>query len=797
MIVAPGMTGTQILHYRVGERLGAGAMGEVFAAEDVRLGRRVALKFLPRSIQHDESSRARLLKEARAASVLTSPNVAATYDIGEFDGSPFLVMELVEGELLSTRIARGPLVVDDVLDIALQIADALQDAHAHGVVHRDIKSANLMVTGRGLVKVLDFGLAKFLEPIRYEPSGAIDASQQQTLVGTLVGTLFYMSPEQALGRSVDHRTDLFSTGVVMYEMLTGRLPFHGATLTGAIDRIVHGTPPAMARFDDDARPALERVVRKLLAKDPDDRYQSARDLAIDLRQERRDLRGDERTPSPAPPPLQNVIAVMTFVNISKDASDDWIGSGMAETVTADLKRVQGLAVIGRERMYDALKHLRAGEVREVDDRIAIEVGRVLGASWIVAGGYQRVGGQIRMTARLVDITTGALATTVKIDGLLTELFALQDRIVFELTQWLDLGLARSEVRQIERAETSSVEAYEDYSRGMMNMRRATRESLDRAMYLFERAVERDPRYAIAWAALGEAYEVKATMLGLSGLAQKSITCLERAVEIDPRLANAHAELAWALLAAARHDEAIVAARDAVRLEPANARGHAALARAYWAGKGMIDEGIGELEQTAAINPDAGYALLQLGLLYTLRGEYERAEHVCRRAIDLQEQYISGREGLLVMGARTRLGYVFYRSGRYDEALREYERELTFLGTTDHALRERNIIEINQKMGAAHLRMGNLDEAHRRLDAAITAFDQRRAQGSDDPFTTYYVACALALKGDAENAARHLRETFGQLRALNTWRARHDPDFDGIREHPAFIAALADHAQADT
>jgi eukaryotic-like serine/threonine-protein kinase len=228
--------GSTIQHYRIGERLGAGGMGEVFRGEDVRLGRPVALKFLPQALKSDPESRARLLNEARAASLLNSPNIATTYDIGEYQGADFIVMEYVVGELLSSRVAKGPLPVRDAIDIAIQIGDALDDAHAHGIVHRDIKSANVMRTDRGLVKVLDFGLAKFL------PGGQNDVTRpQMTMAGMVVGTVSYMAPEQALGRPVDHRADLFSLGVVLFEMLTGRVPFEGTTPTEIIDRILHET----------------------------------------------------------------------------------------------------------------------------------------------------------------------------------------------------------------------------------------------------------------------------------------------------------------------------------------------------------------------------------------------------------------------------------------------------------------------------------------------------------------------------------------------------------------------------
>ena len=258
------VVGTTVQHYRIGERLGAGGMGEVYRGEDTRLGRPVALKFLPPSLKADPDSRARLLNEARAASMLRSPNIAVTYDIGEDGGTDFIVMEYVDGELLSSRVLKGPLPVREVVEIGLQVADALDEAHARGIVHRDIKSANLMRTERGLVKVLDFGLAKFLSV-----TPATDLTQApMTMAGMVVGTVSYMAPEQALGKPIDHRADLFSLGVVLFELVTGRMPFEGTSPTEIIDHILHETPPPPSRYAAAVPPAFDAAVARALEKDP-------------------------------------------------------------------------------------------------------------------------------------------------------------------------------------------------------------------------------------------------------------------------------------------------------------------------------------------------------------------------------------------------------------------------------------------------------------------------------------------------------------------------------------------------
>ncbi|HXG91734.1 MAG TPA: protein kinase [Blastocatellia bacterium] len=805
------MTGNTVLHYRIGERLGAGGMGEVYRAEDLRLGRAVALKFLPASYQYDPDRRERFLKEARAASALRSPHIAAIYDIGEHEGASFIVMEYVKGELLSTRLERGPLPVCEAIEIAIQVADALDEAHNLGIVHRDIKSSNLIITERGLVKILDFGLAK-VSTGDLTQSGAAQGGDatarlgQETVVGVVLGTVSYMSPEQALAREVDNRSDIFSLGVVLYEMLTGRLPFTGNSTTEIIDRIINQEPPAVARFNYSVPFELERIIRKAIEKNPGYRYQSAREMYIDLRNLRRDLDTNVRTGNisaypteqqatiilseskplaGAPTQLENALAVMTFSNITKEAADDWIGSGIAETVTADAKKIHGLSVIGRERIFEVLKNLNSGQLGEFDETLAIDIGRRLGARWILSGGYQKIGEMIRITARVIEVTSGEIIKTVKIDGKISEIFDLQDKIVYELSQGLNLQLGTSEITEIERDETQSVEAYENFSRGMINLRTGSRDSLDRAIHFFEKATQLDPNYASAWAGLSAVYDLKGSFLGIPELSHKAIEFAQKAIAVNPRLSYAYQFLGGAYNSIGRFDEAIEAIKEAVRLEPNNAGAHASLARAYWIGKGMIDEAIKEFEHAIAINPQAGYSYLQLVFLHTIRGNYERAEALARAAIDLQQRYISGREGLQIVGAHTRLGYVYYRQGRYDDAIAEYEREMEFLMASDHALRDRSMIELNQKLGAAYLRKGMMEEAEKHFKRAIKKFEERVVKGSDDPFTKYYVACLYALRGEAERAIKYLEESSAHMRDFNRVRVKTDPDFESLRDHPRF------------
>jgi non-specific serine/threonine protein kinase len=809
-------------------------MGEVYLAEDTRLGRQVALKFLPASYEYDPDRRDRFFKEARAASALRSPNIAAIYDIGEFEGSSFIVMEYVAGEVLSRKIERDPLPIWDAIDISMQVADALDEAHSLGIIHRDIKSANLIITERGLVKVLDFGLAKFITaPLG---AGGDDKHQgqdtdptfrlgQETVAGVVMGTISYMSPEQALGRVVDHRSDIFSLGIVTYEMLTGRRPFEGNSSTEVMDKIIHQEPAAIARFNYGVPHELERILRKALEKSPDFRYQSTREMYIDLRNLRRDLEANRQAGQTGSYPaeyqstssisgsrrlqtgegvssalghsgehshtarLGNAVAVLTFSNITKEPSDEWIGSGIAETVTADLQSIRGLSVIGRETIFETLRNIGSGHLGEFDEKFGIDIGRRLGASRIIGGGYQRIGDMIRITARFVDVETGVLVKTVKIDGKIAEIFDLQDKIVFELTQGLNLQLGNSEITEIERDETRSVEAYENYSRGILNLRTASRDSLDRAIHMLEKAVELDPNYARAWAALGGAYDLKGSFANLPELVKKGIELIQKSISLNPNISQAHQWLGGAYTGIGKYDEAIKAIEESLRIEPTNAGAHQALARAYWIGFGSIERGIEELERAVTLNPQLGYAFLQLTFLYTITGEYEKAIEAAKKAIDLQEKFISGKEGLQIIGAHTRLGYVYYRQGRYDEAIKEYNIEMDFLLSSDHSLRERTMIELDQKLGAAYMKKGMAEEAEGRFKRAVKKFEDRISKGAADAPTMYYIACLYSLRGDPEAAVKYLRESFAGFEKINRLRAKGDPDLDPVRDDPRFIELM--------
>jgi tetratricopeptide (TPR) repeat protein/predicted Ser/Thr protein kinase len=775
-------------------------MGEVYLAEDQRLGRRVALKFLASQVNSDPEARERLIREAQAAALLRSPHIAVTYDLGEYDGGLFIAMEYVEGELLSTRIARGPLAVPDGLDVALQLADALDEAHGRGIVHRDIKSANLMLTSRHLVKVLDFGLAKFLRTPRADEGRTLAGV---TSPGLVMGTLSYMAPEQLSGTAVDQRADLFSSGVVLYEMLAGRLPFQGATMTEIADHILNHEPDAIARYNYNVAEDVEAIVRKALNKRREFRYQTARDFYIDLLNARRRIvqtdshRGgisawlspidfaDAASPMPMAPPAVSKppvtsVAVLNFANITGNPADDWIGQGIAESLTADLTRLKAIVVVPREQIFELQRSLN--EIgRSIDERQAIEMGRRLNASVTVSGAYQRLGERIRITAQVIEVTKSRQIATVKVDGRVEDLFDLQDRLVTELAQGLEVEVVQKDQSAPDESGTQSIEAYEAFSRGMLNLRLADRASIERAISLFEDALQRDPGYVDAMLGLASALEIKGAFLSLPDLYNRSLALATEAAKLRPDSAEAQEQLGDTFGSMGRYDESITALREAIRLAPDRASAHGSLARAYWLGKGDIDGAIAEFEATLQLNPAAGYVHLQLAMLYTLRGDYEAAEQLSRDAIRLQDQAMSGSTGLIVVGAHSRLGYVHYRQGRYDEAIREYRRELELISVGDHLLRDRTSIELQQKLGAAYRRRGEAAQAEVHENEALRLFNTRLAAGADEPFTRYYIAALYALRGDAAAAREHLQRPLAELPAFTRWRLPRDPDFDLVRD----------------
>ncbi len=820
------MIGKTISHYRILEKLGAGGMGEVYKAEDTRLHRFVAMKVMLAEAHRSEEARARFLREARAASALNHPNIATIYEIDEFerDGErhSFIVMEYVNGKTLSEHAREHKLGVAKSLEIVGQIADALSEAHQHGIVHRDIKPSNVIiadsVSSRGRAKVLDFGLARLVAvpTDSGDTASEFETDVRQTLPGTVMGTLAYMSPEQALGKDVDQRSDIFSLGVLTYELLAGKLPFEGRTSLAIAAGILHAEPPPLSQINSQVTPELEQIVRKMLEKERERRYQNLREVYADLEalQRQATMMLPSSVPSAAPvtdvDPFQThvsygtqslggarpgtrtllartgkIIAVMNFVNVTRNPDDDWLGVGMAETVTADLKSIEDVTVIGRELIYEVLRNLGADQKSDFDEKFATRVGREVGARFMVGGGYQRVGEMLRITARVVQVETGEVLSTVKIDGRLGELFELQDKIVYELARNLNLGLRSGEQAAIEQDDTQVMDAYEAFTKGMMEMRALSVAALDRAIAHFEEAVALDPQYARAYASLGYALELKGQFTTHPEFSERAVEVLQKAIELNPMLPESYAGLGTAFIGMGREDEAIGAIRRALAFAPNDFSSRATLGRAYFIGKGQLSEAAVEFEKALAVNPQAGWVALQLAQCYAYLGEYKRGEQVARQAAELQEQFLSGREGIQIVGAHSRLGHLYYLQGRYDDAISELYQELVFLRQVDHALRDRSAIEVNQRLVSAYARQGNREEAERAFEQVMKGFEARLQKGADEPFTRYYVACAYAMMGDKDKALECLEKAASSRRAYMVERAKREIDFESLRDDERF------------
>jgi TolB-like protein/predicted Ser/Thr protein kinase len=777
------MIGTTVSHYRILEHLGQGGMGEVYLAEDTRLNRPVALKMLRGAEQCDERAFADLLYEARAASALNHPNIAVIYEVDQAPGGngklSFIAMEFVAGETLAQFARREPPDVDTVLELVSQIAQALAAAHERGVVHRDVKPGNVMVSEGLRVKVLDFGLARRLTPQDATTLTWVDGGDRPA-AGALLGTVLYMSPEQALGREVDARSDIFSLGAVFYELLAGHPPFAGESAAEVFDGLLHREPPSRPAGSDPRLKGVEPILRRMLARDRNARYPNLGEMLRDLEAVRRRA----ETPAGPPPVAAPSVAILGFANITRNPEDDWLGTGLAETVTADMKQIPGLAVVSHDRIQEALRRLGA-PAGEADERLAVRVGQQLGARWILSGGFQRVGESVRVTARLSEAATGTVLRTVKADGRFSEIFALQDRIADDLAAGLRAGLSVPRAEE----ETRVLAAYEALSKGLLNLRTESYEGLDRAILLFERATALDPIYARAYVELGAAYATKADYLVSPELLERALEPLRRAIELRPDSPRPWREMGMALVSLGRDEEGLATIERAIALAPEDPAILAGKARALFLARAEFAQAAALFERSLAKNPHAGWYWLQLAHCYALQRDLQRGEAAARRAVALQEAFLSGREGAHVIGASMRLGHLAALDGRHAEAVGHLQQELAFLQRVEHALRGRIAIELHMRLGGAQLRLGNRDGAGAALAIALDAFERRISMGADDPYTRFYAAGAHALRGDADRALDCLEKAAKVRRAFTLERAKIEPEFESLRGDPRFAELL--------
>jgi len=560
------LIGKSVSHYSVVRRLGSGGMGVVYEAEDARLGRRVALKFLPPELAQDTPSLERFQREARAASALNHPGICTVFAIEEHERQTFIVMELLEGQTLAETMAGHPQPdLTNLIALGIQIADALESAHARGIVHRDIKPANVFVNARGQVKILDFGLAR-MEGVRRAEGNVsrletVGAARDLTTPGTAMGTVAYMSPEQARGQLADARTDLFSLGTVLYEMATGALPFPGETSAVVFDAILNRDPLPPAQLNPALPAELGRILDKALEKDRSLRYQTATDLKTDLARLKRDMdSGRKRVAEKSDSrgggtrQVENSIAVLYFENLSGVKEDEYFRDGITEDIITELSKIKGLNIFSRQTVL-------AWRDRPVTPA---QVGQQLAAAYVLAGSIRRSGSRLRINAQLVDTNTDFPLWSERYDRQMEDVFEVQDEIARKIAEALRVTLSPQEEAALAAKPTENLQAYDLYLRGKSYARRLTRQDFEFALQMFESAVALDPDFALAHAAIANVCAQIHYSYGRDpAWLERARAASRKAIALRPDLPEPLVAHAWILYADGRYDDADHTVRQAI------------------------------------------------------------------------------------------------------------------------------------------------------------------------------------------------------------------------------------------
>jgi serine/threonine protein kinase/Tfp pilus assembly protein PilF len=667
------MIGKTISHYKILSKLGEGGMGVVYKAHDTTLTRDVALKFLPQNVTSDPVEKERFYHEARAASALNHPNITTIYEIAEHEGQLFIAMELVEGKTLKQLVVSEPPSIKKVLDIAIQAGEGLAAAHEKEIIHRDIKSENIMVTPKGQAKVMDFGLAK------------VRGATRLTRAGSTVGTASYMSPEQAQGEEIDHRSDIFSFGVVLYELLTGRLPFKGEHEAALMYSIINQEPPPIARFNEKAGDDLQRIVSKALAKDREERYQHADDMVADLKRERKALESARtgrvetstvqpavpaaktptaEEPAVAPKPRRNSlkfvvpavivgiavvliilfnpfglqvsqkktvaadrksVAVLPFTNMSGDKEDEFFSDGVTEDIIAQLSNIGDLKVISRTstmQYKNTTKNIR-------------DIAKELNVATILEGSVRRADNQVRIVAQLIDASTDKHLWAETYDKELTQIFAIQSDVARQIASALKAELSPREKEQLAKQPTGNIDAYAYYLKGREYYCRYSKQDNENAIELFKKALELDPDYALAYAGLGDAYAQRPSKFGFPwAWVDSSIAMSQNAISLDPTLAEGYKALGLGYQYKGWFKRSLETYRKAVDLNP---NYDPAVANIGWvsAELGNFDEAWRWLKRSVALNPMLPFNYAGIGYVYLLLGDYTAATEWINKALALQ------------------------------------------------------------------------------------------------------------------------------------------------------------------